>query len=550
MKKCYFSAVLLLLLAVPWPAQAAAKVQVTLPDYAVTLNDVTVDNAHLKYPLLRYQGMTYFPLSYDDSRFMGLETSWTAKEGLAVERTDVSCIYREKDKADNSGALWAEKASFSIQVEGERVSNGDYPFLNFRGVAYMPLTAHYCTELLGWQQRLDEEKGLVLTAGNPRIQQVTLEGGTANFVLKGSYLWAAEDQAVVKMPLTEPQQRTVVKTLSKQAGELGQRVEFASFEHRGEDDYAVISQSGLPRPTWSYYRLLPDGQWERGSQDSYRFDGWQVTILPVDRDIKGNLTITALSDQRTIAADERYHYDASIGEWEQLLHRGEMIYLLASTPNSPEGTKTCQLNLRTGETKIIGDGIELVMDGDWLYYVGYDDSAGRDAFYRYSLVNGQTERVEVNQQAYDMSMLNKYTVLGGWLYYCDYPEMLRHPQEQMTEQEQEAYNRACYAASHSGDLDLYRKGEEQSLNPGGKVLKLAQAGDYVYAICAPRGVMAAQPYRLLVFDRAGKVVFKTTDEVDKVSIAEDGLAYSLGGSDFAESEGIIYYVDLKAKAGQ
>ena len=88
------------------------------------------------------------------------------------------------------------------------------------------------------------------------------------------------------------------------------------------------------------------------------------------------------------------------------------------------------------------------------------------------------------------------------------------------------------------------------MNPGGKVLKLAQAGDYVYAICAPRGVMAAQPYRLLVFDRAGKVVFKTTDEVDKVSIAEDGLAYSLGGSDFAESEGIIYYVDLKAKAGQ
>ena len=104
MRKWCVALLMFLLLVVAEPAQAAGKMAVTLPDFTITINDVVVDNQNRQYPFLLYQGITYFPLTYDDSRFLGVETSWTEEEGLVLERTDVSCIYRENTGGKNSGA--------------------------------------------------------------------------------------------------------------------------------------------------------------------------------------------------------------------------------------------------------------------------------------------------------------------------------------------------------------------------------------------------------------------------------------------------------------
>ena len=148
MKKWWLGFVLFLALACPTQVWAAESAAVTLPDFAVTLNGVAIDNAHRQYPLLVYKGMTYFPLTYDDSRFLGLETGWTEETGLTVERTNVSAVYKEALTGSNSRSLKARTVDFPVTVNGEKAqADGTYPFLSFRGVTYIPLTWHYCTEL-------------------------------------------------------------------------------------------------------------------------------------------------------------------------------------------------------------------------------------------------------------------------------------------------------------------------------------------------------------------------------------------------------------------
>ena len=67
----------------PAPAALAADtVQVTLPGFTVTLNGQVIDNSYRQYPLLVYKDITYFPMTYYDCRFLGVETDWTRKNGL------------------------------------------------------------------------------------------------------------------------------------------------------------------------------------------------------------------------------------------------------------------------------------------------------------------------------------------------------------------------------------------------------------------------------------------------------------------------------------
>lgn len=52
---------------------AVKNVAVTVPSFGITLNETNVDNSHRQYPLLTYKGITYFPLTYSDPRFLGVE---------------------------------------------------------------------------------------------------------------------------------------------------------------------------------------------------------------------------------------------------------------------------------------------------------------------------------------------------------------------------------------------------------------------------------------------------------------------------------------------
>ena len=61
--------------------QAEAAMRADVVTAKVTLNGQVIDNKNAKYPLLSYSNITYFPMTYHLSRFMGVETDWngTAK---------------------------------------------------------------------------------------------------------------------------------------------------------------------------------------------------------------------------------------------------------------------------------------------------------------------------------------------------------------------------------------------------------------------------------------------------------------------------------------
>ena len=84
MKRCKFLtlmfALLLLLQSSVLAANTDTTVTVTLPTFAVTLNDTKIDSAHSEYPLIVYRDITYFPMTYHASRFLHLKSSWYQTE--------------------------------------------------------------------------------------------------------------------------------------------------------------------------------------------------------------------------------------------------------------------------------------------------------------------------------------------------------------------------------------------------------------------------------------------------------------------------------------
>ena len=73
MKKSKLMVLILAIVILP-SATFAKNVIVNLPKFPVKINGVKMDNEKSKYPLIVYRDITYFPLTYKNSRFMGLTT--------------------------------------------------------------------------------------------------------------------------------------------------------------------------------------------------------------------------------------------------------------------------------------------------------------------------------------------------------------------------------------------------------------------------------------------------------------------------------------------
>lgn len=146
---------------------AVSQEKATIVDFKVTLNGILINNINSDYPLLMYKGITYFPLTWDYSRFLGIETNWIQASGLVITKTDRTCGYKPSENVINKTS---EKYSvaipvYPITVNGEKIDNKKekWPFINFRGITYFPLTWHYAVNSFGWEYAWSQEKGLVIS---------------------------------------------------------------------------------------------------------------------------------------------------------------------------------------------------------------------------------------------------------------------------------------------------------------------------------------------------------------------------------------------------
>lgn len=177
--------VLSLPLAARVNAAAMKDVRVTIPTFKVTLNNEVINNTYSEYPLIVYKDITYFPMTYFDSRWLGVTTDWSQESGLSVssERDPLKLTgmpeYRAYTrKTANASAYTASTADFAITVNGKLIDNAseEYPLLLFRDIIYFPMTWRFCVDEFGWQYSWNANDGLVIYSGTDWMDSVKYNG--------------------------------------------------------------------------------------------------------------------------------------------------------------------------------------------------------------------------------------------------------------------------------------------------------------------------------------------------------------------------------------
>lgn len=162
----------------------AADVTVTLPTFPVTLNGVTMEQSKSQYPMLVYKDITYVPMTWADTRLLGLESNWTQQAGLTIakaatvqdQKTAQNAYKPYTTSTANAQSYKAVTASGKITVNGKAITNSseEYPLLVFRDITYFPLTWRFAVNEFGWQYSFDQKNGLVITP------KATASSGTVN----------------------------------------------------------------------------------------------------------------------------------------------------------------------------------------------------------------------------------------------------------------------------------------------------------------------------------------------------------------------------------
>ncbi|MCH4890854.1 hypothetical protein EZV73_24960 [Acidaminobacter sp. JC074] len=146
------------------------SVEVTIPEFDVTVDGQAVDNENNAYPLIVYNDITYFPMTWNFTRSLGLKTDWHADTGLVIGKTDPleKLQIDTSVKNDLSKTYTASVADFKIGLNNKTIDNKTekYPILLFRDVTYFPLTWRFAVEEFGWKSDFNPTSGLNIVNNN------------------------------------------------------------------------------------------------------------------------------------------------------------------------------------------------------------------------------------------------------------------------------------------------------------------------------------------------------------------------------------------------
>ncbi len=157
---------LILSIAVIPISAAGRSVGITIANFRVNLNGQEMDNTYAAYPLIVYNQITYFPMTYYDCRFMGVTTDWNqSTQTLKIDATGVNEAYHATTQVThNPSSAVATVADYTVVINGKAINNAteQYPLLNFRDVTYFPMTWRFCVDEFGWDYSYTNEAGLTI----------------------------------------------------------------------------------------------------------------------------------------------------------------------------------------------------------------------------------------------------------------------------------------------------------------------------------------------------------------------------------------------------
>ena len=176
----------------------SAKEVATLPAFDVYFNGNKVESEYREYPLLVYKDITYFPMTYFDSRHLGLVTEWDGETNtFVISKKNINSVltaYKSENKNQQNNDV--SICSFNIIVNGRTIDNKTepYPILTFRDVTYFPLTWRFAVDEFGWEYSFDGENGLSINSSNHKVKMLDLSalemnGTYSGFTCDGEYYY-------------------------------------------------------------------------------------------------------------------------------------------------------------------------------------------------------------------------------------------------------------------------------------------------------------------------------------------------------------------------
>jgi hypothetical protein len=261
------------ILSAPEKTQAAdPRLTVTLPSFSVTLNGQTVDNRNREYPLIVYKDITYFPMTWFDSRYLGLENRWSPDQGLTVQQSSITAAYYPyaSAKANTASSYRAELAQGPITVNGQTIENSTekYPLLGFRNVTYFPLTWRFAHDAFGWDYEWSDSDGLSIRSSNPQVKDAGLPEYAASngfAVYKGYYYFVETEGAqnhIYRSPVSNPGAREHVYEYEYSTS-YGNNT-LLGFNVRDDALWINYHTGGATMGSDHYVKLNEDGTTEKG----------------------------------------------------------------------------------------------------------------------------------------------------------------------------------------------------------------------------------------------------------------------------------------------
>lgn len=147
------------------------SIKVSIPTFNIVVNGETVDCTHLKYPFIIHHNMTYIPLTQYWCTSLGLTYGFTSEDGLFVANY-TAYIKTDSNDLDQSGKFQSEKnytatiPDYPIHINGMLIDNHNesYPFIQFNGITYLPLTWDYVKDVFGWDLVWKDDVGLSISS--------------------------------------------------------------------------------------------------------------------------------------------------------------------------------------------------------------------------------------------------------------------------------------------------------------------------------------------------------------------------------------------------
>lgn len=529
-----------------YAANGSASVTVKLPTFKVVLNNVNMDNRYSKYPSIVYKDITYFPMTYNDCRHLGLESNWKGnQQGLLIDATDITAAYSPyRIKEKNMSSYKATIPKFPIKINGKFIDNSKekYPILIFRDITYFPITWQFAVDEFGWDYSFDLNNGLAINSHNIHLLQSAVPKDRA----KDTEVMAIADGYVYYVGTNGRIMQSVILPLNNPdsnggliAAPTSKVIDQLPFSSMGDGKSYVLP--------WLYaedgkcYLTFHNGGATMGTEYLFRLNSEGATLINDSRNVlktfgnkefqwwvgplpgPGNLYLKTPDTINT--ADPTYPGWEKIGSPDYLYGWNWKINDKTSTESASEGgsgssdgyligndlyilafdtraasdyikngglkptTGLYQVNIKTNETRRISDQevIGFKVEGDYIYYHNrYVE------LFKYK-ISEKKEYPITAKLARGNNFIERFEVLGGQIYF------------------------------ESGvDHGLYDSNYE-TLGRSVRDLKLT-GSNKEYVACTLTGDNEL-PDRIILFDNAGRKVFRSSDDSYALTVEGNKVYY-------------------------